>query len=121
MSEVQYQGDDPDGRLPDLPQLRRIQVRITRPLQGRIEIGVERVGEDAVAVKIADDGVGIPADHLTHIFDPFFTTKKGAGTGLGLSITYGIVQKLGGQIGVTSKLGEGTCFTITLPIGQAPA
>ncbi len=65
--------------------------------------------------------MGIPADQLTHIFDPFFTTKKGAGTGLGLSITYGIVQKLGGQIGVKSKLGEGTCFTVTLPIGQALA
>ena len=64
---------------------------------GHIEIGIEAVGEDAVAVKIADDGVGISEDHLTHIFDPFFTTKKGAGTGLGLSITYGIVQKLGGQ------------------------
>ncbi len=88
---------------------------------GHIEIGIERVGADAVAVKIADDGVGIPADQLTHIFDPFFTTKKGAGTGLGLSITYGIVQKLGGQIGVKSKLGEGTCFTVTLPIGQALA
>jgi len=88
---------------------------------GHIEIGIERVGADAVAVTIADDGVGIPADQLTHIFDPFFTTKKGAGTGLGLSITYGIVQKLGGQIGVKSKLGDGTCFTITLPIGQALA
>jgi len=88
---------------------------------GHIEIGIERVGADAVAVKIADDGVGIPADQLTHIFDPFFTTKKGAGTGLGLSITYGIVQKLGGQIGVKSKLGEGTCFTVTLPIGKALA
>jgi len=88
---------------------------------GHIEIGIERVGEDAVAVTIADDGVGIPADQLTHIFDPFFTTKKGAGTGLGLSITYGIVQKLGGQIGVKSALGEGTTFTVTLPIGQTLA
>jgi signal transduction histidine kinase len=88
---------------------------------GHIEIGIERVGADAVAVTIADDGVGIPADQLTHIFDPFFTTKKGGGTGLGLSITYGIVQKLGGQIGVESTVGEGTCFTITLPIGQALA
>ena len=88
---------------------------------GHIEIGIERAGADAVEVKIADDGVGIPADQLTHIFDPFFTTKKGAGTGLGLSITYGIVQKLGGQIGVKSKVGEGTCFTVTLPTGQALA
>jgi two-component system NtrC family sensor kinase len=88
---------------------------------GRIEIGVDRVGRDAVAVTIADDGIGIPEDQLDHIFDPFFTTKKGAGTGLGLSITYGIVQKLGGQISVKSKVGEGTSFTVTLPLSQAHA
>ena len=87
---------------------------------GRIEIGVRAAGGDAVAVSIADNGIGIPESHLAHIFDPFFTTKKGAGTGLGLSITYGIVQKLGGSIHVTSKVGEGTCFTVTLPTHQAP-
>jgi two-component system NtrC family sensor kinase len=85
---------------------------------GHIEVGIKRVGKDAVAVSIADDGVGIPEDQRAHIFDPFFTTKKGAGTGLGLSITYGIVQKLGGHIDVKTKVGEGTCFTVTLPTGQ---
>jgi two-component system NtrC family sensor kinase len=74
-----------------------------------------------VAVSIADDGVGIPEEQQAHIFDPFFTTKKGAGTGLGLSITYGIVQKLGGRIEVTSEVGEGTCFTVTLPAGREDA
>ena len=86
---------------------------------GHIHIAVEQPRPDTVAVSITDDGVGIAEEHLSHIFDPFFTTKKGAGTGLGLSITYGIVQKLGGQIGVRSKVGEGTCFTVTLPTGQA--
>jgi two-component system, NtrC family, sensor kinase len=85
---------------------------------GRIEIGIRDTGSDAVAVWIADDGVGIAEEHLPHIFDPFFTTKKGAGTGLGLSITYGIVQKLGGDIAVQSKVGEGTRFTVTLPRGS---
>ena len=84
---------------------------------GRIEIGVREVEEDTVAVWIADDGVGIAEEHLSRIFDPFFTTKKGGGTGLGLSITYGIVQKLGGDISVQSKVGEGTRFTVTLPKG----
>lgn len=65
--------------------------------------------------------MGVPEEHLPHIFDPFFTTKKGGGTGLGLSITYGIIQKLGGQISVRSKVGEGTCFTVTLPMGHALA
>jgi two-component system NtrC family sensor kinase len=71
-----------------------------------------------VAVSIADNGVGIPEDHIKRIFDPFFTTKKGHGTGLGLSITYGIVEKLGGEITVKSTVGQGTCFTVTLPIGK---
>jgi two-component system NtrC family sensor kinase len=88
---------------------------------GLIEIGIDRVGEEAVAVTIADDGVGIPEDQLGHIFDPFFTTKKGSGTGLGLSITYGIVQKLGGHINVDSKVGEGTRLTVTLPITRSHA
>ena len=82
---------------------------------GRLEIGIQAVGEDAVSVCIADDGSGISDDDMAHIFDPFFTTKKGTGTGLGLSITYGIVQKLGGQVSVKSKVGEGTSFTIKLP------
>jgi signal transduction histidine kinase len=117
--------EDPPKIVSDRGQLQQIFLNIINNAfaavedGGHIEIGIERVGEDAVEVKIADDGVGIPADQLTHIFDPFFTTKKGAGTGLGLSITYGIVQKLGGQIGVKSKVGEGTCFTVTLPMGQA--
>ena len=87
---------------------------------GHIEIGIRRVGGGAVAISIADDGVGIPESHLAHIFDPFFTTKKGAGTGLGLSITYGIVEKLGGHIDVQSKVGEGTRFTVTLPSTAGP-
>jgi two-component system NtrC family sensor kinase len=88
---------------------------------GHIQVGIRRVGAGEVAVSIADDGVGIPEEQRAHIFDPFFTTKKGAGTGLGLSITYGIVQKLGGRIEVTSEVGEGTCFTVTLPAGRGHA
>lgn len=70
---------------------------------------------DTVGVTIQDDGSGMSEDTLKHIFEPFFTTKKGSGTGLGLSITYGIVKKLGGDIEVQSKLGQGTRFVIYLP------
>ena len=83
---------------------------------GRIEISIRRSGPGRVAVTVTDDGVGIPREHLDRIFDPFFTTKAGSGTGLGLSITYGIVQKLGGDISVESEPGVGTSFTVTLPI-----
>jgi len=83
-------------------------------------IGIELAHEDAdhVAVTIADDGVGIPREHLQRIFEPFFTTKAGAGTGLGLSITYGIVKKLGGGCRVESEVGTGTRFTVVLPISR---
>jgi len=70
-----------------------------------------------VRVVIQDNGPGIENDILPHIFEPFFTTKEtGKGTGLGLSITYGLVKKLGGDITVRSHRGQGTAFTITLPI-----
>ena len=70
-----------------------------------------------VWVEFTDSGEGIPEENLTRIFDPFFTTKDiGKGTGLGLSTSYGIVESHGGRIGVKSKVGEGTTFTIELPV-----
>ena len=70
-----------------------------------------------VVIKIADTGPGIPKDVLAKIFDPFFTTKEvGKGTGLGLSISYSIIEKLGGAITVDSEVGQGTTFTISLPV-----
>ena len=83
---------------------------------GTIKITIADVDADSVAVSVADNGIGIAEDDLGRIFEPFFSTRKGAGTGLGLSITYGIVQKLCGDIQVTSKPGEGTCFTVLLPV-----
>jgi signal transduction histidine kinase len=83
---------------------------------GTIEIAfsVPRPGE--IRCTISDDGVGIPTEHLERIFEPFFTTKGAAGTGLGLSITHGIVTKLGGTIEVDSIIGQGTRFTVILPV-----
>jgi len=86
---------------------------------GRIQVGVIEGEPGTVAVWVQDNGVGIPEEHLDHIFDPFFTTKKGAGTGLGLSITYGIIQKLGGEISVQSRVGVGTRFIVSLPVGKS--
>ncbi len=70
---------------------------------------------ETMAVAIQDNGTGMSEETMHHIFEPFFSTKKGYGTGLGLSITYGIVKKLGGNIDVESKLGQGTTFTVYLP------
>jgi PAS domain S-box-containing protein len=80
-----------------------------------------RMEEGAVVAEVADTGSGIPSEHLARIYDPFFTTKAiGRGTGLGLSISYGIVQEHDGTIRCDSAVGQGTRFTLTLPLA-APA
>ncbi|MBI6953996.1 hybrid sensor histidine kinase/response regulator [Pseudomonas sp. B21-023] len=73
----------------------------------------------SVWIEVADTGSGIAPEHLQKVFDPFFTTKPvGQGTGLGLSLSYGIIKKHSGHISVRSQVGEGTVFTIELPIKQ---
>ena len=70
----------------------------------------------AIHISFTDTGIGIPKENLTEIFNPFFTTKKvGSGVGLGLSVAYEIVNLFKGNIGVESKEGEGTTFTVNLP------
>jgi len=85
---------------------------------GKITITTQLENDKAV-IKVADTGVGIPEQNLRKIFEPFFTTKPvGQGTGLGLSIVYKIIEQHNGTIDVKSKVGEGTEFTITLPVKQ---
>jgi signal transduction histidine kinase len=70
-----------------------------------------------IKIDIKDTGIGIPKEQLNLIFDPFYTTKKeGEGTGLGLSVTYNIIQRHRGKILVDSVMGQGSCFTISLPV-----
>jgi signal transduction histidine kinase len=89
---------------------------------GTIEISVDYVeGKAFVVVEVKDHGPGIPAHILPQIFDPFFTTKKkGKGVGLGLSICRGIVQKHDGELTVDTALGQGTTFTVLLPVTTMP-
>jgi len=70
-----------------------------------------------VEISIVDTGCGIPEKNLRRIFDPFFTSKDvGKGTGLGLSVSHGIVEAHGGVIEVQSKVGEGSTFSVFLPL-----
>jgi len=72
---------------------------------------------DSLAVMISDTGYGIPEENFEKLFDPFFTTKEvGHGTGLGLAISYGIIKEHGGRIDVESEVGQGTTFTVHLPL-----
>ena len=82
---------------------------------GEITIYTEETDEE-VYIRIKDNGVGIPEEIKDRIWEPFFTTKEvGVGTGLGMSITYGIIEKHGGKIDLSSEIGVGTEFVITLP------
>ncbi len=83
-------------------------------------ITVLREDEDIIDISVHDTGPGMPPELIKRIFDPFFTTKEaGQGTGLGLSITYGLVKKLGGNITVESEVGQGTTFTVSLPVNNS--
>lgn len=71
-----------------------------------------------VAIRIADEGIGIPSEHLQRIFDPYFTTKQ-RGSGLGLAVAFAVVRRHGGHISVESSLSVGTTFLIHLPASDA--
>jgi len=76
--------------------------------------------QNAVVVDFSDTGLGISEENIGRIFDPFFTTKQtGKGTGLGLAVTYGIIKRHNGTITVKSSTGEGTTFTVVLPVAQS--
>jgi signal transduction histidine kinase len=71
--------------------------------------------QDEAIIEVSDNGRGIAAEDLTRIFNPFFTTTDG-GTGLGLPAVRRIVRVHGGRIDVSSTIGEGSTFTIRLPV-----
>ena len=74
-------------------------------------------GGEAVEITVEDNGAGVPEDHLHQIFEPFYTSKgREEGTGLGLSISHQIIQDHGGTLKVQSEVGQGTCFTVRLPV-----
>ena len=91
------------------------------PDTGRIRIASRLLDNNRVVLEFADDGNGIPPDQLKNIFDPGFTSKpRGVGSGLGLAIALQTVSSHGGTLEVDSKPGDGTRFTLVLPLVQGP-
>jgi signal transduction histidine kinase len=87
---------------------------------GTITIQTGTDGDDNIYARVIDSGTGIPDDIMQKIRDPFFTTKEvGSGTGLGLSIVEEILGKHGGRLDIESTEGEGSTFSIYLPISRA--
>lgn len=103
--------------------LKRLQLsvrcaKVTTDALGKWHLAKENqeVAVEVIAITVTDSGPGISAENLSKVFEPFFTTKEpGQGTGLGLYIASSILQVWGGQLSVTSVLGEGSSFTILLP------
>ena len=110
----------------DLGQIEEVAINIivngidAMPDGGTLTVRTKSVSEENaewLVVDIADSGMGISEENLEHVFDPFFTTKReGKGTGLGLSLSYGIIEKHGGRVTLSSTLGKGTTVTARLPV-----
>jgi two-component system, NtrC family, sensor kinase len=93
-----------------------LNARDAMPSGGWLSVST-RIDGDRVIAEVADTGSGIPSEHLARIYDPFFTTKvTGRGTGLGLSISYGLVREHDGTLSCESAVGQGTRFTLMLPL-----
>lgn len=87
------------------------------PKFGEIRLNT-RQQDEWVVISVSDNGCGMSEETIRRIFEPFYTTKPvGQGTGLGLSLSFSIVQKHGGRIEVKSALGQGSTFSVWLPIG----
>lgn len=90
-------------------------------VSSRVALSMSREGAKRLGVELSvkDTGCGVPPENLEKIFEPFFSTKEvGKGTGLGLAVAYGIVSRHGGMIRVQSQVGQGTEFTIWLPLEE---
>ena len=107
-----------------MPNGGEIRVRLWNPSATRIGPGsiAGSEGGDWVCLSLTDTGCGIPPEARSHIFEPFFTTKeRGQGTGLGLAQCYGIIRQNHGRISFETNVGQGTTFTLYLPVEHEEA
>ncbi|MDF1563800.1 MAG: ATP-binding protein [Deltaproteobacteria bacterium] len=97
--------------------LEALQGRDDGKMGGRVRLRAEAVTQ-GVALRVEDDGPGIPEESLADVFTPYFTTKE-SGTGLGLAICHRIATEHGGHLAVESEVGSGTTFVLTLPVAES--
>jgi two-component system NtrC family sensor kinase len=123
---VRQYAAEPNWVMADSDQLLQVVMNLVQNARQAMPAGGQLTlrtwtGQGAHGLSVADTGTGIAPAIIDHIFDPFFTTKPvGQGTGLGLSVSYGLIARLGGDIHVSSRLGQGSTFTITLPRAPEP-
>jgi len=122
--EVGVDAPRPVMTLGDSSELREVVLNLifnavdAMPHGGKIEMGTRVEGQTA-RFWAADTGSGMTAEVIARIFEPFYSTKGERGTGLGLSASHGIIENHGGDINVTSELGKGTRFEVSLPLHEA--
>ena len=90
------------------------------PQGGRISLGAVAAGDGRVKLSISDTGIGIPSDRLSSIFEPFTQLdasyrREAEGVGVGLALVRELVEHMGGEIAISSEVGQGTVVDVTLP------
>jgi len=130
---VNYRGDIPAAILTDATRLRQILINLAGNAVkftdvGQVSIDVDLVERDEtyLRVVVSDTGPGMTADELSRLFRPFVqadnsVVRRHGGTGLGLAISRRLVEMLAGEVAVTSEVGRGSVFTLTVPVGATTA
>jgi len=120
--ETALDPEDPTGYI-DANQIRQCLINLVRNAADAVSANGgghvvlrTRGGPERVEIAVEDNGVGIATDVLPRLYDPFFSTKQG-GNGLGLALTQQIIRDHGGEIHVASRVGRGTTFTLSVPVG----
>ena len=98
-------------------------IKFNRP-SGEVRIESKRLSDAQMRITVTDTGIGIPSEDLSRIFERFYRVDKArsravGGTGLGLSIVKHVMERMNGTLSVTSELGKGSVFSITLPFSDA--
>ena len=125
--EIEQKIDDPEqNQFMSIGERKKFQQCLINVMKNGIESMKSKGGklqihlsgfEDTVKIEISDQGVGMSQEQINRLGQPYFSTKE-TGTGLGMMVSYSIIKGMNGTIDVSSELGKGTCFRLTLPAFQ---